>query len=145
MTKRIIGRVREIAMLERIFQSNLAEFIALYGRRRVGKTFLIKNFFETKSCIFFYVSRIKDGYASLQIEEFIKQIGLAFYDDLALAPRARWKDAFEDLNIAISRQPINKKVALFFDELPWMATPRSRLLQQLRLLLESILVARYSG
>ena len=46
MKESIIGRTAEKMELQRIFESGKAEFVAIYGRRRVGKTFLIKEFFE---------------------------------------------------------------------------------------------------
>lgn len=128
--QKIVGRVKEKGVLTQIIQSKKAEFLAIYGRRRVGKTFLIKNFFADESCLFFYCSGIKDGKLKDQLEEFSKQIGETFYKGAAIMPRTRWKDAFEDLTKAIE-QTTPKTVVLFFDELPWMATPRSGLLQAL--------------
>lgn len=129
MTQKLIGRIKEQSVLRQIYKSAKSEFLAIYGRRRVGKTFLIKNFFEDESCMFFYCSGIKDGKRVEQLEEFAKQIGNTFYDGAAIASRDRWRDAFDDLNKAIERIPSGKKVVIFFDELPWMATPRSGLLQ----------------
>lgn len=103
--------------------------LAVYGRRRVRKTFLVKNFFENENCAFFYCSGLKDGKLPEQLEEFAKQIGKAFYNGAAIMPRKRWSEAFEDLNRAIEQIPPRRKIVLFFDELPWMATPRSGLLQ----------------
>ncbi|MBB70943.1 MAG: AAA family ATPase [Legionellales bacterium] len=127
----LIGRHKEKKLLKQLFNSAKAEFIAIYGRRRVGKTFLIKNFFQTEDCVFFYCSGLKDGNLSEQLEEFAKQIGLTFYGGAPIAARNRWKEAFDDLNSAFERIEPGKKIVLFFDELPWMATPRSGLLQAL--------------
>lgn len=129
MADKIVGRTAEADVLRLIYNSPKAEFVALYGRRRVGKTFLIRNFFEDESCIFFYCSGIKDGQLSLQLHEFAKHIGNIFYNGVEIATRENWLDAFEDLYKAISGVAKNKKIVLFFDELPWMATPRSKLLQ----------------
>jgi len=51
--EKIIGRVEEQEILGEILKSKRAEFLALYGRRRVGKTFLVRNFFEKSSDVFF--------------------------------------------------------------------------------------------
>jgi len=51
--EKIIGRVEEQRTLQKIFDSQRAEFLAMYGRRRVGKTYLIKQFFYNKSCYYF--------------------------------------------------------------------------------------------
>ncbi len=131
---KIIGRESEKEILEEITESNKAEFIAVYGRRRVGKTYLIKNFIDSTPCVFFHVTGIQNGSLHEQLEEFAKQIGNTFfYQGASLAPKKRWRDAFEDLTQAIAKMPRDKKVVLFFDELPWMATPRSRLLIALEL------------
>jgi len=50
------NRAQEIALFESMLDSNVAEFMAIYGRRRVGKTFLVKEFFTTKPVIFFKIT-----------------------------------------------------------------------------------------
>lgn len=128
---KIISRVKEKEILTQLLRSKNAEFLALYGRRRIGKTYLIRNFFEEAPCTFFHVTGIQDGKLEEQLELFIKQIGATFYNGASLAPRGRWLDAFEDLTKAIQMLPKNKKVVLFLDEFPWMATKKSKLLQTL--------------
>ena len=129
MNQTIVGRVKEQHILKQLLKSPRAEFLALYGRRRVGKTFLVKNFFEKETCVFFYCSGLRDGTLIEQLEEFAKHIGNTFYNGAAIASRKRWLDAFEDLNKAILQISSRKRIVLFLDELPWMATPRSGLLQ----------------
>lgn len=131
MKKSIVGRIKEQEVLAEFLKSGKSEFLALYGRRRVGKTYLITSFFEQASCIFFYVSGLQKGKIKEQLEQFYKQIGVAFYNGASIAQRSRWLDAFEDLTKAIQQVPSNKKVVLFFDEFPWMATKRSGLLEAL--------------
>ena len=130
---KIIGRWREIELLQELFDSRRAEFIAVYGRRRVGKTYLIKNLIDSFPAVFFHVTGIQGGPLKDQLAEFAKQIGAAFYQGPSLIPRANWIDAFEDLTTAINRMPKDQKVVLFFDEFPWMATPRSKLIMALEL------------
>ena len=130
---KVIGRESEKEILKEVISSNRAEFIAIYGRRRVGKTYLIRNFITSTSCSFFHVTGIQKASLEEQLEEFAKQLGTAFYQGASITPRTRWRDAFEDLTQAISKIPRNKKVVLFLDELPWMATPRSKLLTALEL------------
>ncbi len=50
---KIIGRAGEKAILQQVYSSNKPEFVALYGRRRIGKTYLIREFFRQKEVIFF--------------------------------------------------------------------------------------------
>lgn len=132
--EKIIGRVREQDLLKSLLvDSKKSEFIAVYGRRRVGKTYLIKNFVSALPCEFFHVTGLQNGSSKEQLEEFANQIAKTFYGSPSMIPKKRWLDAFEDLTQAIEKVPKNKKVILFFDELPWMATPRSRLLTALEL------------
>jgi len=131
--EKIIGRQREQKLLRDLFRSKKAEFIAIYGRRRVGKTYLIKNLMESLPCVFFHVTGLQKGSSKEQLKEFAKQIGKAFYQSPSLVPQGRWMDAFEDLTKAINELPKEKPIVLFFDEFPWMATPRSKILIALEL------------
>ncbi len=75
---KIIGRNSEKKELEDAFNSNNAEFIAVYGRRRVGKTFLIKNFFQGKKCLYFQMTGIYKGPLDKHLSRFSKEIGATF-------------------------------------------------------------------
>jgi len=124
----IIGREKEQALLTQLLNSKKSEFLAIIGRRRVGKTFLIKNFFDTPSNVFFYCAGEKKGTLKHHLKEFTAQIGKTFYDGAELSPYRNWRDAFEGLTKAIERLSNTKKIVLFIDELPWLATKRSGLL-----------------
>ena len=125
----IIGRNSEKNELSEVLSSKKAEFVLVYGRRRIGKTYLIKKFFKKKSCLFFHVTGIQNGLLSEQLDVFAKTIGDLFYHGATIAKPASWMRAFEELNKAIMGQAKSKKIVLFMDEFPWMATKRSRLLQ----------------
>jgi AAA+ ATPase superfamily predicted ATPase len=127
----LIGRDKEIKILDHMLTSKKPEFLALYGRRRVGKTYLIRQFFKDMDVIFFYVTGSKDGPLAEQIKHFTKQISQVFLNGLELGPTKTWDEAFEKLTKAFDHVPNDKKLVLFFDELPWMATRKSRLLQTL--------------
>jgi len=64
----IVGRKKEIELLQRIVESEEPEFVAVYGRRRVGKTFLIKQFFKEK--FVFYFSGSENATMKTQLENF---------------------------------------------------------------------------
>ena len=130
---KIIGRKREKGILLDLFHSKKAEFIAIYGRRRVGKTYLIKNFFDGLPSIFFHVTGLQKGTLKEQLGEFAKQVGVTFYNNAPIIPKTSWNAAFDELTNEISKLPKGQKVVLFFDEFPWMATPKSRLLIALEL------------
>ncbi|HEX4044521.1 MAG TPA: ATP-binding protein [Gammaproteobacteria bacterium] len=122
----IIGRKRERKTLEEVYSSNLAEFIAVYGRRRVGKTYLLRNFFQEKAAaIYFQTTGIYKGTLSQQLARFMHELGETFYQGASLKMPANWMEAFDELTRAISRIPQGQKIILFFDELPWMATKKS--------------------
>ena len=128
----LIGREEELAILEQLYKSDKPEFLALYGRRRVGKTFLIREFFRAKKdVLFFNATGQKDGTLREQTILFTQQISKGFYGKLKLQQGKNWNETFEILTTAIEQTPQNKKIILFFDELPWMATRNSKLLQSL--------------
>ncbi|RZI45312.1 AAA family ATPase [Candidatus Finniella inopinata] len=128
---KIIGRDAELKILKQILTSNIPEFLAIYGRRRVGKTFLIRSFFEVEKAIFFNATGSKDGTLSEQIRHFTQEIGRVFYHNVELKEEKNWDLTFEKLTAAFNTVPKNKKIVLFLDEFPWMATQNSRLLQTL--------------
>lgn len=128
----LIGRYEEKAILEDFFKSDRPEFLAIYGRRRIGKTFLIKQTFTDRECIFFNVTGIQNSDKETQIKLFTKEIGKVFYQGAEIKERDNWIDTFDTLSDAIEKNASeDKKVVLFFDEFPWMATHRSGLLQAL--------------
>lgn len=122
---RIIGRHAEKVELSEAFNSSNAEFIAVYGRRRVGKTYLIKNFFQAKKCVYFQMTGIYKGSLDKQLARFSEEVGETFYRGASIKVPTNWMDAFEELRHAIEQVPKNKKIVVFFDELPWMSTRKS--------------------
>jgi len=128
----LVGRDEEIQILENLYGSKKPEFLALYGRRRIGKTYLIRQFFANKKSLFFNTTGSKDGTLKEQINHFTDEISEVFYKGIKLQATKSWDETFKLLTRAIKEQaPKDKKIVLFFDELPWMATKNSRLLQAL--------------
>lgn len=127
----IIGRSKEKSLLFNLLNSDSAEFLAVYGRRRIGKTFLIESFFENRKCSFFHFTGVQNGALREQLEEFVKEIASVFYGAAKIEKPTTWMQAFEALKVAIEYSRSSEPIVLFFDEFPWMATPRSRLLQSL--------------
>lgn len=84
MNTKIIGRKEELELLQEVLDSKNPEFVAIYGRRRVGKTFLIKQFSEHKAKYFFNVTGIRNGKLLEQIHRFVLQIGEVFYNGVNL-------------------------------------------------------------
>ena len=123
----LIGRERETKELTRLKESYQAEFVVLYGRRRVGKTFLVRSFFDDKFS--FYCTGLAKGSRKQQLKNFGKQI--SEYTGQAFAPED-WFEAFNALKGIISRSRQRKKV-VFLDEVPWMDTQKSEFKQALDL------------
>lgn len=132
MRIQIIGRQAEQKTLQSIYDSQRPEFLAIYGRRRVGKTFLVKQFYGNKKSRFFSVTGIQKGALLQQIQRFTIEIGRVFNNGLPLKPQKNWFDTFDLLVDAINKNvQRNEKIILFFDEFPWLVTPRSNLLNVL--------------
>ena len=127
----IIGRKNELDVFQDRLSSPSAEFIAVYGRRRVGKTYLIKHFFSQQKGLFFEQTGLNGGSLHEQLEIFANSFSNAFYKGIKTAIPKTWKEAFTQLNTAIESTPKNKRITLFFDELPWLASPRSGFLKML--------------
>lgn len=128
----LIGRIKEQECLLSMLESERAEFLAIYGRRRIGKTYLVRQFFDKKKCVFFNSIGIKDGNMKTQVDRFVKEIGQVFYKGTEIKEQNNWFDAFDALTEAIDKfVSTDKKVVLFFDEFPWMETHKSGLLQAL--------------
>jgi len=122
----LIGRISEVERLQAALQSDKSEFYAVYGRRRVGKTFLIKEAFNY-TFAFHHAGKSK-GNRSEQIDAFIKSMR---QQGFAVRRRPRtWSDVFFALENGLAALPEGKKV-VFLDELPWMDTPKSDFLSSL--------------
>lgn len=125
----ITARREEWTVLERLYRSSESEFLAIYGRRRVGKTILISTFCEAQEGVFFNVSGTRKAPLTVQLSNFIERIGEVFYNGVKLQDVKTWRAAFKVLTDAMKTVPQDKKIMIFFDEFPWMATKNSQLLQ----------------
>ena len=113
----IIGRKTEINELNRIMESTSSEFVMVYGRRRVGKTFLIREYFANRFS--FYVTGIAQGTLQEQLMNFKFTLSAT---DTSISNIRNWFEAFEALSRHLEKSKERKKV-IFLDELPWMDTP----------------------
>lgn len=121
----IIGRKPEIDLLQRIVESGDPEFVAVYGRRRVGKTFLIKQFFNNKFT--FYFSGSENATMKIQLENF--KIAFQTYFNMTIPIPENWTVAFEMLRKEVSRSKKRGRKVIFIDEMPWLATMGSNFIQ----------------
>lgn len=118
----IIGRENEQRELLGLMDKDDAQFCAVYGRRRVGKTYLIRETFNYQFC--FQHTGVARGTLRQQLTAFRNSLLAA---GMNCAIPKNWIDAFELLKQLINRAPAGKKV-IFIDELPWMDTPKSNLI-----------------
>ena len=122
----IVGREEELRELNGYLQSGKPEFLVVYGRRRVGKTFLIRECFNG-DFLFSHTGLAKGG-TEIQLAEFNKSLRRARGENHRQA--ADWFDAFDCLRQHIEQSEAGRKV-LFIDELPWMDKQKSLLLPAL--------------
>lgn len=118
----MIGRNTEIAILEKAYLSTKPELLAVIGRRRVGKTYLIRSFFRHK--IDFELVGLKDGKKEQQLRNFAFSIRDAQKKQQTVQPPKDWLDAFYLLKEYLESLDKDKKI-VFIDELPWLATAKS--------------------
>ncbi|MDR0831692.1 MAG: AAA family ATPase [Bacillales bacterium] len=108
----IIGRKEEIRDLKNYYESNKAEFIVVFGRRRVGKTFLIREYFKDE--LFFFCSTTEKDNLQTQYIKFSKSLGI----DTVISS---WVEGFSILEKIIKETDLTKKKVIFIDEIPWFS------------------------
>jgi len=128
--KEIIGRKEELGILNEVRRSKEAEFLAIYGRRRIGKTFLIREYFCGKG-IYLETAGVKHLSLKEQLDNFAQAVSKTFLNNIPIRPFSSWKEAFEFLTQRVKAVPRHKKVIIFLDELPWLASKKSGLIQAL--------------
>ena len=116
----MIGRKSELIRFQEAMESDQSEFIAVYGRRRVGKTFLIRQAFANHFT--FAHTGIAKGSMHEQLVNFQDSLIDCGYKDCPI-PQS-WLEAFRYLKKVIAESNDIRKV-VFIDEMPWMDTPRS--------------------
>ncbi|MCQ2252459.1 MAG: ATP-binding protein [Bacteroidales bacterium] len=126
----IIGRKKEQAELLRLSNSNQAELVAVYGRRRVGKTYLIREMFADRFCFYHTgVSTMELNGKRLterQLTAFVTS--LQYYGaNISKSPK-NWFEAFNILKMFLEPKLRQSRQIVFIDELPWLDTPKSEFL-----------------
>ena len=128
----ISGRKEELRILERVLNSSDPEFIAVYGRWRVGKTWLVREFFGELIC--FEVTGIHNVTLQEQLTNFAQSLGKTLGMTVQPQSPTTWAEAFaqlEQLLESLQQKAGSKKLVVFLDELPWLNSPRSRFLSAL--------------
>ena len=122
----LIGRTKEKQLLVDALHEEYSQFIAVYGRRRVGKTFLIREAYDyTFDFQFTGAAKLTARKQLVRFRRALKEHGQKDTPELT-----NWGDAFSELKRLINSLKTGKKV-VFLDELPWMDAPRSGFLSEL--------------
>lgn len=124
-----IGRKDERLELQRLYESDSAEFAIVYGRRRVGKTFLVRE--TLGDCFCFYSTGLARGNKNDQLGAFYGSL-LEYGLPVQFARPKTWFEAFDLLKKVVEKSPRRRKV-LFIDEMPWLDTAKSKFLTALDL------------
>ena len=121
---KIIGRISEIKILKDALNNNKSELIAVYGRRRVGKTFLIRECYSNN--IVFDVTGLLGGNMKDQLQNFAKEILNRTKKTVPMIHS--WFEMFTVIEKYLDFKKDKKKKVIFIDELPWIATAKSKFL-----------------
>ncbi|MGM9530193.1 MAG: ATP-binding protein [Phascolarctobacterium sp.] len=123
----MIGRSFEMKELNRLYNGKEAELIAVYGRRRIGKTYLIDETFAGR-IVFRHAGlspegTVSKGLTKLQLEHFYNSLLLHGMEKCKKP--TNWLDAFLLLEMFLQMKDDGNRQVVFLDELPWLDTPKS--------------------
>jgi uncharacterized protein len=118
-----IGRKKEIEVLNKALQSREAEMVSVIGRRRIGKTQLIKTIYKER--IVFEFTGVKDAPVEEQLGNFAFAIQKTAKGALNIKPFKDWMDGFYTLINFLETLPTDHKSVIFFDEVPWFAAQKT--------------------
>jgi uncharacterized protein len=122
MKEVLIGRKEEIALLNKVSTMEKSSFVAVYGRRRVGKTYLIRQTFKNQFT--FQATGIANVNTKLQLMNFHSALQEYFPQLQTRKTAQNWFDAFQTLRACLEKSEQAKKI-IFLDELPWFDTQKS--------------------
>ena len=118
---KIIGRIKQCEQLQDCLEEDSAQLIVVYGRRRIGKTYLINNFFNNE-----FAFKLTGAYKqtrNIQLRNFKAEYERKTNEKIK-CPKD-WIEAFQLLRTYLEKTPKDKKQVVFFDEMPWLDTYRS--------------------
>lgn len=125
----IVGRTAQIEIMQALLLSDKPEMLALIGRRRVGKTFLVKKVYDKN--ISFELTGVQHATKKEQLQIFLVQLAKYFpLFEVKQKPES-WLEAFFLLSQAIENKRFKEKTVVFLDELPWLGSKRSDFLKGL--------------
>ena len=121
----LIGREKEYMRLDQCMNEEAPQLVVVYGRRRVGKTYLINQYFEGR--FDFKLTGTFNADKKEHLRDFTDELSRQT-DEKKPCPED-WKQAFNMLRAYLSGLPEGEKHVVFFDEMPWLDTPRSDFLK----------------
>ncbi|MBL7828904.1 MAG: ATP-binding protein [Saprospiraceae bacterium] len=126
---KLIGRLEESALLKSLLHKNESEFVAVYGRRRIGKTYLVRQVYEGR--IVFECSGLHQKDKEQQLENFWLTLAEYNQEEKPMLPPKSWLQAFAQLRGYLTKLPLGDKKVVFLDEISWFDTPRAGFLAAL--------------
>ena len=124
-----IGREKELSILRDLKEQNNSSFVAIYGRRRIGKTEMVRYFCDNEDVFFIEFTGKRKVSKQNQIRTFLRNIEKKFNNKVEKV--SDWYDAFELLQENIDTWDSEKKKVIFIDELPWLDSAKSNFLEEL--------------
>ncbi len=129
MKNTFTGRQKEIKILEKALASSEAEMVSVIGRRRIGKTFLIKHVYKKQ--LVFELTGTRNAPLKEQLQNFMFSLQLASGNAIIGKAPDNWMEAFFLLINYLKQLSVDQKQVIFLDELPWLSTHRSGFLRGL--------------
>ena len=123
--EQLVGRSKELTIFKETVASDKSEFIAITGRRRIGKTFLVNTFFKDDIC--FYMTGVQNQPVKTQLQAFTNE--LMNRQKKVLGMPDGWLQAFWMLRDYVETVNTDRKKVIFIDELSWIDTPKSGFIQ----------------
>lgn len=125
----MVGRKHERRKLDDLTTSGKAELLAIIGRRRVGKTYLIREHYKDHLVFEFTGTQYSDK--KNQLKKFAQKLQEYSKSSMKVAVPEDWAEAFSQLKVYLnSLRKTKRKPVIFFDEVPWIATKRSGFLNE---------------
>jgi hypothetical protein len=116
----LIGREKEVSILQSLLSTGESELVSVIGRRRVGKTFLVQSVYSGR--IAFEITGIQNASLKEQLENFSITLNLYSRSPLPIQNPKTWLEAFRLLILFLEDTATSEKRVVFFDEMPWLAT-----------------------
>ncbi len=121
---KLIGRKIQQETFHNLAQSTESKLVAVIGRRRIGKTFLVRKYY--RDTFAFEITGLLNGNLKDQLENFTSCLIKQGLKIASLARPTSWIEAFQLLELHLAQIKHKRKKVIFLDELPWMDTPRSK-------------------